>query len=398
MRLLILQFNGDYREAFNRFEAGAGETYYAQKYSVDMVDKLGQQVEQIGVLCCITAESYDEVLSNGVRAIGAGFQGAVDFEQIVQRIEQFQPTHLILNTPVRRLLNWAIQHRIPTLAILADSFEAKSPKTHITNFLLARKLNHPQIQWIGNHGVPAAQALQKIGVNPNKIIPWDWPHRTSPEAFPAKTLSVSAPENSSPLKLVYVGTISEAKGVGDAIRAVSRLKAQNFPVTLQIAGRGEIAAFEDLVQKLDIADRVNFLGLVENHRVIELMRSADLVLVPSRPEYPEGFPMTIYEALCSRTPIVASNHPMFIKRLRHRTNALIFSAGDETALANCIQDLLTDPDLYQQISQASLPTWKNLQLPVQWGDFIQRWLNGSATDQQWLYQQRLASGQYDAVR
>lgn len=398
MRLLILQFNGDYREAFNRFEAGAGETYYAQKYSVDMVDKLGQQVGQIGVLCCITVEAYDEVLSNGVRAIGAGFQDQVDFEQIVQRIEQFQPTHLILNTPVRRLLNWAIQHRIPTLAMLADSFEATSFKTRITNFLLATKLNHPQIQWIGNHGVPAAQALQKIGVNPNKIIPWDWPHRISPEAFAPKTWSMSLRDRANPYQLIYVGTISEEKGVGDALRAVAQLTTQDFPVQLQLAGRGNIDAFEKLAQQLHIADRVQFLGLVENHQVVQLMRSADLVLVPSRPEYPEGFPMTLYEALCSRTPIVASNHPMFVKRLKHRANAMIFKAKDETAFANCIRDVLTDPDLYQQISQATLSTWKALQLPAQWGEFIQRWLQGTAADQQWLYQNRLASGQYDELR
>ncbi len=34
MRLLMVQYAGDYREAVERFAEGKGETYYAHKYSV----------------------------------------------------------------------------------------------------------------------------------------------------------------------------------------------------------------------------------------------------------------------------------------------------------------------------------------------------------------------------
>jgi hypothetical protein len=42
MRLLFVQYGGDYREAVERFAAGGGETYYAQKYSVDAVAEIGK--------------------------------------------------------------------------------------------------------------------------------------------------------------------------------------------------------------------------------------------------------------------------------------------------------------------------------------------------------------------
>ncbi|MCU0527387.1 MAG: glycosyltransferase [Elainella sp. Prado103] len=394
MRLLIVQYIGDYREAFQRFAAGEEETYYAQKYSVDFVAKLGQQVEQVGVLCCITTEVYDEVLENGVRAIGAGFQGEVNFDQIVQKIAQFRPTHLVINTPVRKLLKWVTEQQLAALVVIADSFQATNLKTRITNFLLSRRLNHPNIHWVCNHGVTASDSLQKLGVNPNKIIPWDWPHRITPRQFEPKCLSAK-PDG---YDLVYVGSISETKGVGDAIRAVAKLRSDQFPVRLKLAGRGEIAPFKSLAEQLNLTDHIEFLGLVPNPKIVHLMRSADLVLVPSRPEYPEGFPMTIYESLCSRTPVVASTHPMFVKRLQHRSNAMLFRASDPAACADSIREALSQPDLYHQISQATEATWQRLQLPVQWGTLIQRWLENNPENHHWLYQHRLASGQYDVLR
>ena len=40
MRLTIVQYAGDYREAFERFERGGRATYQAQRYSVGFVGSL----------------------------------------------------------------------------------------------------------------------------------------------------------------------------------------------------------------------------------------------------------------------------------------------------------------------------------------------------------------------
>ena len=62
--------------------------------------------------------------------------------------------------------------------------------------------------------------------------------------------------------------------------------------------------------KLKISSLLNFLGLVGNNDVFSMMTAADLIVVPSRTAYPEGFPLTMFEAIASRTPIVCSDHPM----------------------------------------------------------------------------------------
>jgi glycosyltransferase involved in cell wall biosynthesis len=388
MRVIIVQYAGDYREAVYRFAAGGGETYHAQRYTVDAVAEIGQSIEEIAVLCCLTDAPYDERLPNGVRAIGAGCTNTVDIRKIIQLVAAYQPTHLILNFPAREILKWAIKQKIAILMLLADSFTSDNLRKRLRHYLFSRLLNQAQIQWIGNHGLAAAESLQAIGVNPNKIIPWDVVHTDKPHMFSIKTLS------ERPGSLLYVGSLVEAKGVGDALAAVAHLRSKHVPVTLKLAGKGSAEKFQQQAKALNIDDAVEFLGLVDNATIIPLMRAADIVLVPSRSEYPEGFPLTIYEALCSRTPIVASNHPMFVRQLQHGTDAMLFSAGDAVALANQIETLLSDPDLYYRISAATDATWQRLQLPVKWGELLRCWLSGAEPDRQWLFQHRLASGRY----
>lgn len=391
MRLLILQYAGDYREATQRLAAGGFETYYAQKYSVDAVAEIGKQIEEVAVLCCMTAEPYNQVLENGVRAIGAGYSEKVQVDQLIKLIEQQNPTHLIVRTPIRRVFAWAIKHKIPAMALFAESIAARSWRSRLGNYLLASLLNNKQITWIGTYGINSSLSFKNIGVNTDKIVPWDFINTETPDLFTPKTLQ----KTTDTWELFYIGSMIEAKGVGDILESVAKLKAKSFPVSLRIAGKDKDTFYANKAKQLGIADCVEFLGIVPNNTVVTLMREADVVLIPSRHEYPEGFPLAITHALCSRTPIVTSDHPMFKNNLRHGVSAMIFPSGNSIALAETITKLLTDPELYFSLSLASATAWEQLQIPVKWAEMINRWLDDSQENQQWLFEHRLTSGLYN---
>ncbi len=390
VRLTIVQYAGDYREAVHRFASGGQENYYAQKYSVNAVSDIAQYTEETTVICCMTDKSYDEYLPNGIRAIGAGFQTGITNRRQVDLLKLMvaaqRPTHLIMRSPIQPIFRWAVQNKVRTIGIFADSFNNKSWRNRLRHFSLAQTLNHDAVEWVFNHGIASSESLQAIGVRADKIIPWDWPAIVTPDLFPAKTLKTSPPL----WNLFYAGLIIDSKGVGDLINAVSLLRSRQIPVQLNLAGKGDIDHYTDLTKRLNIQENVNFLGMVPNKQIVQLMREADVVIVPSRPEYPEGLPMTIYESLCSRTPLVASDHPMFARCLQHRKNAMVFPAGDAIALARCLEDLLKDAQLYASISAATEATWQQLQIPVKWADMIQYWLNDSAESQEWLSKHSLA--------
>lgn len=392
MRLVIVQYAGDYREAYQRLANGGSENYYAQKYSVDAVTEMRKRVESVAVIVCMTPEPYNQVLENGVRAIGAGFNQQLNVKELIELIAHENPTHLVIRTPVREVFNWAIKNKVRTIAVFAESVFTTTWKDKLRSYLLARLLNNKQIEWVGTYGLTSSLLFQNIGVKPNKTIPWDFLIDSDRGSLPPKEL----PPNVKSVKLFYAGLLIQSKGVGDILEAVAKLKDQNISVNLKMAGKGEEEFFAERVEQLQIKDSVEFLGIVPTQTVEPLMREADLVLVTSKHEYPEGFPLTIHHALRTRTPIVASDHPMFTTHLKHGINSMIFEAGNSLALAECIEKLVTDSQLYHNISVASHSTWHQLHLPVKWAQLIDRWLDDSPESKQWLFEQRLASGAYNS--
>ena len=83
----------------------------------------------------LTAEPYDRVLANGVRAIGAGFQGTIPIKNLLRLIAEQKPTHLVVRTPIREIFQGAIRHKVKTIAALADSFSTQGLRNKIRNYL-----------------------------------------------------------------------------------------------------------------------------------------------------------------------------------------------------------------------------------------------------------------------
>lgn len=388
-RLLIVQYAGDYRKTFEQVREKGIETYHAQKYVIDSISDISQEIEEAILLCCQTEEKYNTLLQPGMRAVSAAIDPFQQPLEICQVIAELNPTHLVVHSPIPAIFSWAIRKRVKTMALLADSFLQRGLRNRIKNSLIAAKLNNRHVEWVANHGVNSCLSLQNIGVNPNKIIPWDWPHFNTPSQLAPKKL-----QSTDVWNLVYVGAVAPSKGVGEILEALAILRDRNITAKLHIAGKGDIDYFINKSQQLNIQNNINFLGLVPHNQIIDLMRQADLVIVPSWHEYPEGLPLTIYEALCARTPIIASDHPMFKNNLLDGISAVIFPERDSTALANSILKLLSNPELYHNLSCASLDTWKQLQLPVKWGKLIYTWLNNSQHDKNWLSDHNLTSGRY----
>jgi glycosyltransferase involved in cell wall biosynthesis len=250
--------------------------------------------------------------------------------------------------------------------MFADSFCATGFRAAIESWLLALLLNGPSIEIVANHNLAASLDLKRIGVDPKKIVPYDWPAVIEPRAYAPK----SAPPGNRVFRLIYVGSVIEAKGVGDAIQAVSRLRKRGKGVELTIIGQGDTDRFKQLAKVEDVESSVFFLGRRSHPEVLAAMRDHDAVLVPSHWGYPEGLPMTLYEAMCTRTPLVTSDHPMFKLRIRDRQNALIFPARNPSAFAERIDELASTPELYAKLSAMAEKTADDYLCPMKFDRLI----------------------------
>jgi glycosyltransferase involved in cell wall biosynthesis len=93
------------------------------------------------------------------------------------------------------------------------------------------------------------------------------------------------------------------KGIPEVLEAVAMLKEQGIAVTLKLAGlEGDGAQFlRDLIVAHGIQDEVEWLGPVSRARKIELLRSCEIYVQPSRYE---GFGLAMAEAMGSGACVI----------------------------------------------------------------------------------------------
>jgi glycosyltransferase involved in cell wall biosynthesis len=377
IRLTIVQY-GDYAEGFHRFRSGGAETYYAQKYTVEYVASLARRLSSVTVVNC-SVDLPPVQLPNGVQTVGVELYPNGQrprHKVLIDVVEKTTPTHLVAMLPSIPLITWAINANVTTLPMFAGGFHARGLKGKVKHWLLAKLLNHASIGIVANHNVSASVDLKRIGVDSTKIVPFDWPAFISPKNFPPKSLASGA----GPFRLIYVGAVIPTKGVGDGITAVSLLRDRGKRIELTIIGRGDIDQFKRRAAELRIQDHIAFLGQRSHDDVLAAMRDHDGVVVPSHWAYPEGLPMTLYEALCTRTPLIASDHPMFARKIRNRKNALIFPAQNAVALANCIDELASSPELYARLSIAGESAAENYLCPVKYDEMISAFVDRRHVD------------------
>jgi glycosyltransferase involved in cell wall biosynthesis len=381
MRLLLVQYSGDFRAAYERARDTGEETYYGHTYVLETLAGLRSSAASVGLLCCVTDERYEALLPSGVSVLGAAANPQDEFETVKTVLEDFDPTHVVILAPLPKVIEWAIARGARTMCLLADSFDPGLARRVVRlrrTRQLVRLFNDPRVEWVGNHNMPACRSLEQIGVRSEKIIPWDWPHSSSPFHVGPKTSSATPPS------LLYVGTVTKPKGAWDLVRAVALLRKRGLSMPSKIVGGGGVPELKELAVQLGVADIVEFMGSVPNREVTTLMREAWAVVVPSRRRYPEALPLTIYEALSTRTPIIASDHPMFRSHLVHGETALIFRQASPSSLAARVLELRSDPVLYDRLSYNAGEAWNALQVPVKWADLIGRWVNESQTNKAWL--------------
>jgi len=376
MRIALVQF-GDFREAFERLESNGEETYYAQKYSVDFVADLVRRARFVGVCSMLGDPAANGEVAPGLHAAVTPrlANGTIDAAAVIRQLDAWGPSHLILQIPSRRIVNWALARGVHLLPVLADSWSGGGLRRKASAALLARLLNDERISLVGNHNVPACLSTAQLGVRASKIAPWDWPHKLGPEQFPAKRLA-----RGEPIQILYVGQLLEAKGPGDGVEAAAHLKRNGVDFRLTLVGDGEMsAALAARIEALGLAGLVELAGLQPHARILSLLKSATVSLVPSHHRYPEGFPMTIYEALATRTPLVVSDHPMFRRYLEGAPSARMVRERRPSQIAAAVKSFVDNPSEYEAASRATSALWAKIICPLSWGDLIEAWLKNPAT-------------------
>ena len=150
-----------------------------------------------------------------------------------------------------------------------------------------------------------------------------------------------------PVNFVFVGRATVVKGVDLLCQALERLAASGLDYRLTMIGDiyPEVAA---LVAQL--GDRVEYVGRVGQAALVERLRKADCMVVPSRFN---SFAMVVAEALAVGRPVIVSDNVGASEFVEEGVSGWIVPAGNVDVLADRLRWCIDHPHLLRQMAAAA---------------------------------------------
>jgi glycosyltransferase involved in cell wall biosynthesis len=147
-------------------------------------------------------------------------------------------------------------------------------------------------------------------------------------------------------RVLFVGNLSERKGVADLLQALAQPALSGVPLHLTLAGGGDIAGYAAQAERLRVAHKVHFHGWAGQDELARLLAEADVLVLPS---YDEGLPLAILEALAHGVAVVCTPVGEIPHVLAHRRDACFVEPGDPASIARGLAMVLTDHELRERL-------------------------------------------------
>lgn len=145
-----------------------------------------------------------------------------------------------------------------------------------------------------------------------------------------------------PLRLLFVGSLSQLKGISYMVEAVSKI--EKF-VTLTIIGAG--SAMEKIGSYLP---HVKYLGSLPHQEVLSQMRDHDVLLFPT---LCDGFGMVATEGMSQGMAVIGTTH-CGLPEVSDKYSAVVVPAGDGQALLGELLRMLSEPERVKSLGVSAL--------------------------------------------
>lgn len=153
---------------------------------------------------------------------------------------------------------------------------------------------------------------------------------------------------------LFVGRLTEEKGIRTLLAATT---LGNFK--LVILGDGPLHALVADFAKAN--PNVSYMGFQDKVTVMRYMKTCRALIFPSL--WYEGFPITILEALCTGTIVIASKLGGMAEIIEDHVNGLHFEAGNEKELVLRIEEVNGLPQYLEALSRTARLAYQNRYTP-----------------------------------
>lgn len=173
------------------------------------------------------------------------------------------------------------------------------------------------------------------------------------------------PVNRRSQQLLFVGRLTDAKGVPVLLSAFEQLVEQYPELELRIVGDGpQRERYERQCRERGIRHRVTFVGDVPYEKMARQYHESRIFVLPSRNE---GLPRTVLEAMATETPVVTTALPQLESVVEGAGYTVEAGAAGEFAAA--ISRLLEDDTLRRELGETGR---KRVLREYSWGDTVKQ--------------------------
>jgi glycosyltransferase involved in cell wall biosynthesis len=212
----------------------------------------------------------------------------------------------------------------------------------------------------------AVSQYQQIGIAKEKIFPFGY--------FVPRTACLhSIPPMTAALKLIFIGTLIERKGLDILINAVSKVNENVIRVTLDVYGSGDAGQFN-----FD-SSTVRYCGLIPFGQAQTVIADYDALVLPSRYD---GWGVVVNEALLAGVPVICSDCVGAGAVVEKWQCGVIFASENVADLASKLNTLVSAPDSLLKLRVAAQQAAAVLD-PEMAGRYIFDVLRNNAPDCPW---------------
>ncbi|HKI55313.1 MAG TPA: glycosyltransferase family 4 protein [Anaerolineales bacterium] len=163
---------------------------------------------------------------------------------------------------------------------------------------------------------------------------------------------------SDEFRIVFLGNVIFRKGLHTLLKAVKSL-TQNIHVDVIGGMTSELLYADDMeryVHNKGLSSRVTFHFSLNNEPLIEKLKNAHVLIVPS--SY-EGFGIVYLEGMCFGLPAIGTTAGAASEIITHGQDGFLIEPDDVESLANHISELAADRDLLLRLSMNAVNRYKS---------------------------------------
>lgn len=163
-----------------------------------------------------------------------------------------------------------------------------------------------------------------------------------------------------PVKLLFVGRLTEKKGLAYLLEALALLHAAGHDAELTVIGDGPLAnQLRERTVELAIGNRVAFTGSCSQDEVVQHLRASHVLVAPSVTAGSgdqEGIPNVLKEAMATGMPVVSTYHAGIPELVEDGVSGFLAPERDAAALASCLIRVIEHPQRWAAWGEAGRRT------------------------------------------